>query len=157
MKTKGNSRALAIVQKFYPGVTTVRDAARDLSVEVTRRDLNSAKVRNHGLCAMAVACQRTEEADGMIISVNTGYIIKGKVAIRYRVPQSVAREIVSFDRGAPFAAGEYELKKPYPYAALGSERQSSGGHARNGDGSKPRVYHQTVGIRTTLIKSKGDD
>jgi CheY-specific phosphatase CheX len=89
--------ALRIVKKFFPEVTDVEDAEKSQVIEVT--------------CAMAVACKRKYNLDGVIISVKTAYLIKGKKAKRFSLPESVSREIVSFDRDSGFAAGQYRLSK----------------------------------------------
>ncbi len=95
-------RALSIVKKYFPKVNRVIDADDRIIVEVTDADSKSKAVRDHNACAMAVACKRKMHADGVIIAVSTAYIVKGKKAIRYKVPESVAREIVSFDRDSYF-------------------------------------------------------
>jgi len=144
--------ALNIVQKVFPNVTSVVDAKKDTQVEVTKRDTTSATVRNHKACAMAVACKRKLELDGVIMSVSTAYLVKGDKAIRYNVPQSVSREIVAFDRDAVFEPGEYTLKAICPSARLdrtntgkvtGKDKRSNGNLAK-------RFRHKTDGIRSSL-------
>lgn len=144
--------ALAIVQKVFPNVTHVKDARKDASVEVTKRDTTSATVRNHKACAMAVACKRKMDLDGVIMSVSIAYLVKDNVATRYKVPESVAREITAFDRDAVFEPGEYNLRAISPAARLDrtpnasvskSSKQSNGGLAK-------RFRHKTDGIRSSL-------
>jgi hypothetical protein len=97
---------------------------------------------------MAVACKRITKADGVIVAISTAYIIKGKKAYRYEVPKSVQREIVSFDRDAGFAPGEYELTPYYPCGKLGERNDRKGPHKVTG---KPiQFHHRTTGIRSTL-------
>jgi len=116
-KSRGHRRSLAIVQKFFPKVTTVKDGTDDLEVEVTKQDATSSRKKDHNNCAMAVACKRKAKADGIIISISMAYIIKGNTATRYQVPNSVGREITAFDRGARFAEGNYELKAQMSHTA----------------------------------------
>lgn len=150
----GKSRSLTIVQKFFPGVGTVRDGADDIEVEVTKRDVTTASKGNHSGCAMAVACTRAAHADGMIVSIATAYVIKGKVAYRYLVPPSVSREITSFDRGATFATGQYVLKAPPESLQLGSVHNQHGGSTHTiGDG-KNAPRHLTDEIRAVLQGGK---
>jgi len=143
------SDALSIVKEFFPNVLTVKDAKEPITVQVTKGDNNSAKVRDHKACAMAVACKRAEHADGVIVSVMTAYVIKGTTATRYHLPNSVSREVVSFDRHAGFAPGEYQMSPPSPTARMGA---ISGGnnHANPPTGKKQPKKHKTVGIRTVL-------
>ncbi len=142
------SNALHIVHQFFPAVTLVRNAKEPVVIEVTKHDNNSAKVKNHQACAMAVACKRAEKADGVIVSVVTAYVIKGNLATRYHLPESVSREVVSFDRNAGFAPGEYVMNAPEPNQRLGSYK---GGHKpANGKGKKLVRKHITSGIRSVL-------
>lgn len=141
--------SLRNVQKFYPEVTTVRDADEDIQIEVTNRDSNSATVRNHKNCALAVACKRKTHADGVIMAVKTAYVVKGTEAVRYSLPERASREIVSFDRQGGFEAGEYTLKVPSLSQRLGLKKQSVTSHT--GEGAKPKGYHRlTARIRTQL-------
>jgi hypothetical protein len=140
--------ALRTVQKYFPGVTKVQDAKESIGVTVTMADNRSAKVKNHQACAMAVACKRGQHADGVIVSLNRAYIIKGNVATRYALPESAAREVVSFDREAGFAPGEYTMVPTSPSRRLGS---ISGGSGQKTGTGKPIVHkHLTSGIRTVL-------
>lgn len=151
------SRALSVVQAAFPNVTKVMDAKKDVFTEVTKRDTTSATVRNHKACAMAVACKRKMELDGVIMSVSTAYLIKGDTATRYMVPESVSREITAFDRDALFEPGEYMLKAPGKQNRLGAGRHGTvpdkSSKAGNGNFAK-RFRHKTEGIRASL-GSKG--
>lgn len=142
------SSALQNVQKYFPGVESVVDAKEPITVEVTKQDNKSAKVKNHQACAMAVACKRTMKADGVIVSVSTAYVINGTTATRYRIPESVSREVISFDREAGFDPGLYSLAVCEPTSKLGASR--GGNTGRTGTGNKKKTKHQTGGIRTVL-------
>ena len=143
--------ALSNVQRVFPDVTKVVDAKKDALIEVTKRDTTSATVRNHKACAMAVACKRKLNLDGVIMSISTAYLVKDNVATRYKVPQSVSREITVFDRDASFDPGEYKLKAIAESAKLNGVRgaypEKSG--KNNGNLAK-RFRHKTEGIRASL-------
>src|SRR5262245_47976188 len=128
----GKSRALAIVQKFAPKVTHVVDGDRDLLITVTKRDVSVSAKQDHRGCALAVAGTRCTHADGMIVSIATAYIIKGTLATRYMVPESIGREITSFDRGALFEPGEYILKAPQPSMQLGAGKGGGSSEEQTG-------------------------
>ncbi len=147
-RTHTHAHALTIVQKFFPNVKSVRDATSPITIEVTKADNNNSKVRSHSACAMAVACKRAEHADGVIVSIMTAYVIKGTSATRYVLPESVSREIVSFDREAGFAPGEYVMRPPEPSKQLGVHRGGKSTHTKNG--KKITRHHHTSGIRTVL-------
>lgn len=144
-------RALQIVRKFAPGVTKVVDAAANTTIEVTKANTESKAVKNHQECALAVACKQKMKLDDVIISRSMAYLIRGKTAVRYKLPENVSREIVAFDRGGKFAAGEYDLKKPQPTNLLESDYHSVGGNVRNLKGSERGHAHRvTANIRANL-------
>ena len=144
-------KALAIVKHFYPSVNKVRDADEPVTVEVTEKDEKGSKRKEHADCAFAVACKREFDLQGVIIAKSTAYMVKQRVAIRYKVPQSVSREIVSFDRGADFAPGTYKLV-PYAKATRLGESHGipPGGTGAHNDNAHKRFRHLTVGVRTSL-------
>ncbi len=142
--------SLNIVRKFYPEVESVTDAPKALRVEVKRIDSNSAAVKNHKGCAMSVACKRTFHVDGVVISRDRAYLVKGNRATRYALPKSVSREVVSFDRGGGFAEGVYELIKPPAHVTSNPKAKKRIGD-QNSPGYKPRFVHQTTGIRESLV------
>jgi len=142
--------ALAIVRKYFPDVTAVRDARCSTKIEVTSKDNATAKRYAHKECAFAVACKRQEHLDGVIISVSTAYLIKAGIATRYRTPDTVGREVTSFDRGSGFAAGNYHLCAPGAQQRLG---HISGGHPKKRakvSKNPQKRYHRTSGIRSSL-------
>lgn len=141
--------AVKIVRQFFPKVTEVKDARKSIWVEVTAKDSASANVKDHKSCAMAVACKRMQAADGVIVSMATAYVVKGRNAIRYKIPDSVSREIVSFDRKAGFTPGMYQLSAPSPSSRLGGSQQR-GSQKHSGKGRKVPRRHHTDGIRTVL-------
>lgn len=144
--------ALYNVQQHFPAVTKVIDATKPIMVEVTKGDEKASKKRKHSECAMAVACKRSFSVDGVIISRSTAYLIKDKVAVRYKVPTTVAREVTSFDRGAGFEPGTYQLSKPGKWQSLGTP---GGNTAHTGKGNKLK-RHVTTNIRAILGKDKED-
>lgn len=141
------SYALGVVRKFFPEVEKVKDSTGYLSLEVTKGDINSRAARKHKECPLATACKRMLKADGVVVSVRTVYVVEGKTATRYQIPESGSREIVSFDRDGGFAPGYYFLKPPDK--KLG---ESQGGHTGNHgrSGKKIQRKHFTSGIRTVL-------
>jgi hypothetical protein len=114
------------------------------------RDVDSANRKDHKTCAMAVACKRKLGLDGVLISVKTAYLVRGKVAQRYLLPESVSREVVSFDRGAGFAPGKYKLSKMPKSLRLGAARpRRKLGRGKTGGKDKEFIHH-TAGIRVVL-------
>jgi hypothetical protein len=142
--------ALQIVQRFFPSVTRVVDATAHAMIDVTKADANSRAVRDHGACAMAVACKRKLHLDGVVMSRSVAYLVKDRQAVRYRVMQHLTRELVAFDRGGTFEPGTYALRKPEAERALGARR---GGVATASPKKKKKragLRHFTGHIRTAL-------
>lgn len=145
--------ALSIIQKYFPEVTTVKDATKDVTIEVTDKDARSKGIKDHKTCAMAVACQRVFDADGVIISIAIAYIIKSYSATRYDVTQAVQREIVSFDRKGGFSPGIYVLKAVSPGNRFGERGKRKKTLSVNHGSRGIRKYHVTANIRTSLLES----
>lgn len=138
---------LKIVQKFFPKVKTVVDAAHKALIEVSKKDTESKGIKDHNNCAMAVACKRKFKLDGVIISRSMAYLIKGTQARRFKLPESVSREVVSFDRGAGFSPGKYELSAVPP----SMQRSNKLGRDRGNTGTKSkRIRHMTINVRSVL-------
>jgi hypothetical protein len=142
------ANALQIVQKYYPKVTQVKDATKSLEIEVEMRDIKSSSVRNHKECALAHACRRQENVDGVIISVSSAYVVRSNIAYRYQVTEAASREIVSFDRDSAFMPGIYKLSRPYPTNRIGVGRVST--NTRVSTRNKLRRRHITEGIRAHM-------
>jgi hypothetical protein len=130
-------------QRYHPEVTKVVDARKDVTIRVTDEDCHMSESKAPNECAMATAFKRTY--DGAIIPVSSAYLIKGTTAYRYKVPVTIAREIVTFDRHHDFSPGVYHLKAPSASNKLGSTsyRFIEGGHSRK----FKRPQHRTTGIR----------
>jgi len=91
------------LRQHFPKVKEVVDAVKGVQVAVLPRDNIEGRKNQPSECAMAKAMRRDFKADGVIIGLSTSYIIKGERAIRYETPESVSREITSFDRHHDFA------------------------------------------------------
>jgi hypothetical protein len=119
-------------------------------VNVTEKDEKASKKKDHGECAMATAVKRQEKATSVIISASTAYVIRGAEAVRYKVPEAVSREVVSFDRGSSFEAGDYKLKAIPKSGRLGTYRgkdtRTSNDRPKTGGAAK-RFVHHTANIR----------
>lgn len=118
--------ALTIIHKFFPKVRRVIDSTHFRSITVTRVDVAAAQRKAHSACALARACNRECKLDGAIIALTTAYLVKGTQATRYKVPSRIREELVSFDRGAGFAPGEYYLTPVPVKARLGLARRAEG-------------------------------
>ena len=144
---KKQKSVLSIVRKYHPEVTQVVDASKSIEISVSKADCKSGKFSEPDNCAMAKAFQR--EHDGAIISLSSAYIIDGTKAVRYKVPESVSREIVSFDRNHQFAPGEYQLRPPSASEKIGKRTRPQYTKNRKPEYSaNKKRYHRTAGIRS---------
>ena len=141
--------ALSIVKRFFPKVKRVQDAQAECSIRVSQTDCASPGIQDHTNCAMAVACKRQLGANGAIVSLHSAYVIHGNAALRYRVPESVSREVVSFDRKGGFSPGTYKLNAPAKGHRLGEHYKASNKwkHRRH---RKIPIRHLTAGVRSNL-------
>lgn len=111
--------ALGMVKKIFPDVEKVKDAKRKVEITLRPQDNRYAIPQRADRCAMARACKRELGLDGALVSTAVAYLVKGKQATRYAVPERVSREIVSFDRNHEFAPGTYRLIPPETGQGIG--------------------------------------
>ncbi len=154
IKSKNNygipgKSALNLVRNYFPKVNDVRDAIKPTIVSVTPNDNKIANLKSHKTCALAVACKRTFKADGVLIGLTISYVIKGKIAYRYKNTDTISREITSFDRKAGFATGLYQLTPISPSNRLGVSKVNPN-RPSGAKGGKSRFMHFTTGVRTAL-------
>jgi len=141
------STALEIVQRFYPNVTTVKDATAPLKIEVTKKDCQSRAVKNHTECALAVACKRSFKIKGVVIAVKVAYLVEDSRAIRYQLGEAISREITAFDRKGNFEPGDYTLLVP-SYKIGTVSRPGSHKKSKKGKAESERSYrHVTTDVR----------
>lgn len=142
-----------MLQKHFPQVEKVTDARESILVTVTKRDVDGGRRKEPGSCALAKACVRDQHADGALINLSFSYIIRGKVATRYKTSNTVSREIVSFDRHRDFATGiNYRLSKVAPGARIGYRSPKSAKRGPHLTTKVPPVAvhlpnHNTVRVR----------
>lgn len=141
------------VRRSFPQVRKVVDARERASVQITRGDCGrGARIGNPGECAMARACKRQYGADGAIIGLARSYIIQGDKATRYDTPNSVGREITSFDRRAGFTPGTYHLAAVAPSGRFGVRPGRPRGKPNGSRGSEDHVVrrHRTSRVRVLV-------
>lgn len=90
------------------------DADNSLSLVVTARDIKLAKAANSKECALARACKRELRVKAAYFLRTVAWLEYPDKMVRYRLPQSVQKEIVSFDRSKMMSTGEYTLSPVTP-------------------------------------------
>lgn len=108
-KTKSKSK-FTNHNRTFEGLPVV-DANEDIALVIKKEDVNKSKVKDPAACAAALAGRREFKTDVRVFLTRT-FIKdnKNKQWIRFYTPESMSREITSFDRGATFEPGEYKLK-----------------------------------------------
>lgn len=92
----------------------VQDANDRVLVTVTNHDVVNAKKANSKHCALARASLRLPEVNAAYFFRCTAYLEFKDRMVRFELPNSVQKEIVSFDRARMFAPGVYQLTPPSP-------------------------------------------
>jgi hypothetical protein len=108
-----------VVQKYYPHVSQIKEAKKDITIEVTKADCKQGFSKAPDSCAMALSAKRRYGYDGAIISLRVAYLIKKDVATRYIVPATLRKELVTFDLRKQFSPGKFTLKAPSIAELLG--------------------------------------
>ncbi len=101
----------------------VAEAKRRLLVTVTDEDVVKAKKADSKHCALARAALRLPNVNAAYFFRSTAFLEYEDKMVRFNLPESVRREIVSFDRAQIMAAGVYQLS-PMP-ASLTRRAQRS--------------------------------
>ena len=133
----------------------VVDAKKPLRISISKADAAKGKTKDPGACAAARAIVRTI-ADCKSARVHLGrtYIEFPDRWVRYKTPEGLKVEIVSFDRGskAEYTEGEYTLYAPSPTDRIGTRtgrgvRGSTSGKKKRAHIA--RVIHQIEGVRAS--------
>lgn len=92
----------------------LEDATRPIVVGVAVDDIVKSRTKNSKCCAFARAAQREPGVRAAYFFRSTAFLEFADRMVRYALPSSVQKEIVSFDRAGIMAPGEYQLNAPSP-------------------------------------------
>jgi hypothetical protein len=95
----------------------VVDGRDRVQVVVTEHDVINAKKANSKHCALARAALRVPGVDAAYFFRSTAFLEYADKIVRFLLPVSVQKEIVSFDRARMFASGVYQMTPPNPARA----------------------------------------
>lgn len=129
--------------------TKVVDAKKPLTLHITTGDVKKGANKNPSSCAAAQACLKLPGVTQARVHIATTYIKVHDKWLRFRTPGALRSEIVAFDRGGKFEAGEYTLKPMPPALKLGTGAKGSD-TSKNKPRSakkKARSYHHVKGLR----------
>jgi hypothetical protein len=135
---------------MYKGLPMI-DASDDLEIEVLKSDVAKSRKNDPEKCAAAVALNRVTKTD-VEVHISRTYVKDKNRWIRFLTPESISREITSFDRSSVFEPGKYILKAPGPGQKLGNYK----GKSFMGENKEKRrnPHHMTVNIRESAKKTK---
>lgn len=144
---RATANRLGRLRKAFPRVKYIADLTAPIEIHVEAQDQKGARTLDHASCAMARACARELRADGAYVGLSKAYVVFGEYAVRCDVPESVSREVVSFDRRGGFSTGTYALSAVSEGNRLGIPKSQK----RTGNGPVRRptaVVHRTTRVRS---------
>ena len=92
----------------------VTDATKSIILHVTQRDIANAKKKDQAECAAAVACRRQLGASEVRVHLGRTYVRFNGEWKRYITSYALRDELIAFDRGGEFMAGDYTLVRMQP-------------------------------------------
>ena len=127
------------------------DARRGLKLEVTAGDCHKLSRKDPQNCAFARACKRELGAKRAFFFRTAAWLQMGDKLVRYTLPPSVQKEIVSFDRTGSMVPGVYQITPPaksQTMKAIAARSAKRPGRHQPGKGKiKRKVVHHTQNIR----------
>ena len=95
----------------------IEDSASPVLVTVTNHDVVNAKKKDSKDCAFSRAALRVPGVLGAYFFLKTAFLEYKDKIVRFTLPQSVQKEIVSFDRAQILAPGIYQMSAVSPALA----------------------------------------
>lgn len=128
----------------------VIDAKKPLVLAITPKDVAKGRKRRPDCCAAAQACIRQLKADQARVFLSRVYVEFPDKWVRYSTPRNLRTEIVSFDRGHRFEAGDYRLAPLQPSVSIGKDRKNGRAYPKGKKtpqrGNRMK-QHVTAGVR----------
>lgn len=128
----------------------VANAATALRLKITEDDISRGKRGQPSACAIAVAAMhRVKGCSAAQIHRRTAYLnINGKWK-RFAIPDALWAEIIAFDRGGKFWAGEHDLTPPPMHDLIPKKKRRASTSSGGAGYRKPRPRHVVPGLRET--------
>lgn len=135
------------------GVPVV-DATEPIIIGVTQGDIDKSVPKDSKVCGFARACER------QLKDVRAAYFFKTKAwleyddkLVRYKLPQSVQKEIIAFDRSRSMEPGVYKLSpinrtETMKYKAAQAKKNKGRTHKGKGKVDREKMFkHFTKNVR----------
>lgn len=128
----------------------VTNSATSLRLKITEDDIQRGVRGQPNACAIAVAAMhRIKGCSAAQIHRRTAYLnVNGKWR-RYRIPDALWAEIIAFDRGGKFYAGEHDLSAPPLHDLFPKKKRRASSTSSTGSNRRPRPRHVVPGLRET--------
>jgi len=99
------------------------NATKKLILNITPKDIKTAKPKRPDCCVVAQACKRELHAQEARVHLGRVYLkLDNKKWLRFLTPGSLRSEIIAFDRGGDFSLGEHVLGRIGPVKASGKRQ-----------------------------------
>jgi hypothetical protein len=132
----------------------LRDAKRDLVLTIKETDIAGAKRKDNNACAAANAlCRQEHFKKAKVFKTKTYVLLKDGTWQRYITPKSLYMEIMIYDRGGRFEAGDFLLRAAKGTERLGEHLKPTGKKLKTGKPSKP--IHTIDNVRENAPKGRG--
>lgn len=96
----------------------VVDAKSPLMLKVEKEDVDKSTLKNSKMCAFARAAERTLPIRAAFFFKTTAWLEYEDKIVRYNLPPSMQKEIISFDRSRSMEPGTYRLASVNPAGTL---------------------------------------
>lgn len=136
----------------------VVNATKPLHLTITDNDVKKGATKDPGGCAAARAVIRTvPNCTKARVHLGCTYVEEGNKWLRYKTPDAIRTEIISFDRGANFTPGEYTLRPmPPSHRQRYGEAQGSATNKNRTKKARPTIarvkHHEVSGVRHGLVR-----
>lgn len=126
----------------------VIDAKRPINVEVNSFDIAQSTRKNAKCCAFACAARKIQGVQKAYFFRSAAYLEFATKLVRYRLPGSIQKEIVSFDRGGGVAEGRYTLVPFAKTNGIGARTKQAPRDPKRSGKTVGRGTHRTAYVRT---------
>jgi len=132
----------------------IRDAGKSVKIAVSKRAATQQDGRlDPAGCPFARACKAALGVTKVFVYRKRAYVKSGDHYKRFIIPEALHTEIVSYDRGGGFQAGEFTLKKPTVSQQLGAHRERDQ-NRKTGPKARRESYHILDGVRESPTERK---
>ena len=124
----------------------VKDATKQVTLTITKRDVHNGDTKNPSACAAALECKRQMGVTDVRVHIGRTYVKLDDKWLRFRTAGSLRNEIIAFDRGGKFEPGTYTLMPVPPQDRFGHRRPKPSGLGKTKRIKRAKI-HVVAGVR----------